>query len=141
MIFRKTKIGNFYQLKHLLESVDAVIYIDMDSVVLADVKKLWDLFKNFDQLQLAAFAYEIEDESVSYYQKKLTYPYYGTYGLNAGIGLLNLTRMREFEFSDKIIEVFQRYKDHDLHFGDQCLINILFHSYPGKLFNKKIFWL
>jgi lipopolysaccharide biosynthesis glycosyltransferase len=79
---------------------------------------------------MAAFVYE--DESVtSYYQKNLTYPYYGRVGLNTGIGLFNLTRMRAFEFSKKIFAIFSAYKRHNLKYGDQCLLNILFHFNPG----------
>jgi hypothetical protein len=45
---------------------------------------------------------------------------------------MNLTRMRNFKFEEKIYPLYSQYK-YDIPWGDQCLLNIFFHFYPGNL--------
>ena len=45
--------------------------------------------------------------------------------------LMNLTRMREVNMITKIINIFDEYHM-NITWGDQCLLNIYFHSYPGN---------
>ena len=45
---------------------------------------------------------------------------------------MNLTRMREVDWVNKMIDYYEIYK-YNITWGDQCLINIFFHFYPGKL--------
>ena len=52
-------------------------------------------------------------------------------GLNSGVMLMNLTRMREVKMISKIIDIFDEYHS-NITWGDQCLLNIYFHFYPGK---------
>ena len=52
-------------------------------------------------------------------------------GLNSGVMLMNLTRMREVNMISKIINIFDEYHL-NITWGDQCLLNIYFHFYPGK---------
>jgi UDP-xylose:glucoside alpha-1,3-xylosyltransferase len=44
--------------------------------------------------------------------------------------LMNLTRMRVARWLDDIIEHYNKYR-YDITWGDQDLINIYFHFYPG----------
>ncbi len=63
-------------------------------------------------------------------------------GLNAGVMLMNLTRMRQVDWMRDIAAL---YKEHHkrLSLGDQDLINVYFHYYPSKSFSSYIFtqWL
>ena len=52
---------------------------------------------------------------------------------------MNLTRMREFKFVDKIYPLFKAYK-YNITWGDQCLLNILFHFHPDKLYVYDCSW-
>jgi UDP-xylose:glucoside alpha-1,3-xylosyltransferase len=44
---------------------------------------------------------------------------------------MNLTRMRAARWLDDIIQHYNKYR-YDITWGDQDLINIYFHFYPGK---------
>lgn len=52
---------------------------------------------------------------------------------------MNLTRLREFEWEEKIIPIYKEYKL-KLTWGDQDLINILFFYHPDKLFVLPCEW-
>ncbi|KAI8505422.1 Glucoside xylosyltransferase 2 [Branchiostoma belcheri] len=82
--------------------------------------------------QLAALAPEHEVKSIGWYNRFARHPYYGETGLNSGIMLMNLTRLRAFRFQDKIIPYYKEYKL-KLTWGDQDLLNIFFHYYPERL--------
>ena len=45
---------------------------------------------------------------------------------------MNLTRMREVDWVNKMIDYYEIYK-YNITWGDQWLSNIFFHFYPGKL--------
>lgn len=51
-------------------------------------------------------------------------------GINAGIMLMNLTRMRYFGFGQTSIAVQDLYKSRIL-LADQDIANIIFATYPG----------
>ena len=59
----------------LFPKVDAGIVLDTDIIILDDVKKLWDIFLEFDTQQLASLA-PVE----SHYSNVDTFPYYGPSG-------------------------------------------------------------
>lgn len=43
---------------------------------------------------------------------------------------MNLTRMREFKWIDRLTPVLEKYRQ-DLTWGDQDIINVIFHDHPG----------
>jgi len=51
-------------------------------------------------------------------------------GVNSGVMLMNLTRMRERGWVNQMISYYETYR-YDITFGDQDLINIFFHFFPG----------
>lgn len=109
-----------------------MIYLDADTLVLTDIKNMWSEFKKFQREQMIGVTQETEDPSVSYYQKELPYPYYGPTGVNTGVCLLNLTRMRMSDFESHIFEIYKSFRSMRLKFGDQCLVNIYLSQYPGN---------
>lgn len=46
--------------------------------------------------------------------------------------LMNLTRMREFNWISRLAPVLEKYRLY-LTWGDQDIINIIFHDHPGKV--------
>lgn len=46
--------------------------------------------------------------------------------------LMNLTRIRAFTWLDHMNDYYQTYK-YNITWGDQDLLNVLFHYYPGEL--------
>lgn len=115
--------------------MDSVLYIDTDALVLSDLKILWDKFQLFNDSQLLGVVPEAEHASLTSYNDEIGYPYYGKVGINAGVMLMNLTRMRTFGFTEKLYPIFKEYSK-SLKWGDQCLLNILFHSYSGNMFAR-----
>ena len=86
-----------------------------------------------DSQQIAAMSYESEDFSNSWYHRFAKHPYYGSYGLNSGVMLMNLTRMRAFGWNDKLEPILQKYRSKVV-WGDQDIINVIFHYNPGLTF-------
>jgi UDP-xylose:glucoside alpha-1,3-xylosyltransferase len=113
-----------------LKEVDSLIYVDTDVLFLSGLDDIWSHFKSFNSSHLAGLAPEHEEPNMGWYNRFARHPYYGKLGLNSGVMLMNLTRMREFKFVDKIYPIYQEYK-YNITWGDQCLLNILFHFYPG----------
>lgn len=115
-----------------MNTTDSIIYLDADSLVLSDIVGLWRVFDKFDHKQLIACANET-DTRVSnnwYQQNSVRFPFYGLSGLNSGILLMNLTRMREFKFIEKAVRVYEAYQ-HLLLLVDQDMLNILAYYNPG----------
>ncbi len=115
----------------MLKSIDSLLYVDTDVLFTSDIKDVWSHFKRFNETHLAALSPEHEDPNMGWYNRFARHPYYGKLGLNSGVMLMNLTRMRQFNFEDKIYPIYTQYKN-NIPWGDQCLLNILFHFYPGK---------
>jgi UDP-xylose:glucoside alpha-1,3-xylosyltransferase len=142
IVFTGTQVFGFFEInfrrqpnrthisKDLLKDVDSLIYVDTDVLFLTSLDDLWANFGNFNSSQLAALTPEHEEEFQGWYNRFARHPYYGKLGLNSGVMLMNLTRMREFEFSSKIIPLYEIYK-YNITWGDQCLLNIMFHFFPG----------
>ena len=53
-------------------------------------------------------------------------------GLNSGVMLMNLTRMRQVNMVSKIMDIFDEYHL-NITWGDQCLLNIYFSVHPGRM--------
>ena len=52
-------------------------------------------------------------------------------GVNSGVMLMDLKGLRAADWQNKMIEYFEIYRWNTT-WGDQDLINIFFHFYPGK---------
>ena len=103
--------------------------------------------------QMAAVAPEHEDYATGWYNRFARHPYYGDLGifayqsfanivgcqfiwfpgLNSGVMLMNLTRMRQFKWEEYVIPIYQEYKS-KITWGDQDILNIIFHFHPEKLY-------
>lgn len=81
--------------------------------------------------QLAALATEDMNPKTNWNLNHRTAPFPSKYGLNAGIMLMNLTRMREINFFSELEPISQKYKGL-LPWFDQDVINVYFYQYPEK---------
>ncbi|KAG5325665.1 GXLT1 xylosyltransferase, partial [Pseudoatta argentina] len=117
----------------VLNDTDAVLYVDTDTLFLAPPEKVWDNFKKMNSSQLAALSPEHEDPNTGWYNRFAKHPYYGKLGVNSGVMLMNLTRMRKFRWTDYVIPIHKEYKL-KITWGDQDIINIIFHYHPEKLY-------
>lgn len=61
------------------------------------------------------------------------HPFYGKFGINSGVMLMNLTQMRAIKWEQQLLPIYEKY-NLNLVFGDQDIINIYFHFHPEQLF-------
>ncbi|CAD5115965.1 DgyrCDS4895 [Dimorphilus gyrociliatus] len=116
-----------------------VLYVDTDVLFLRSVKDLWGFFDHFNSSQLSALAPEHEDRAMSWYKRFARHPYYGELGVNSGVMLMDLERMRAQKWKEKMIEYFNTYEKNTT-WGDQDLINIYFSFSPDQLFIYDCQW-
>lgn len=67
-------------------------------------------------------------------------PAYGKYGLNSGVLLMRLDRLRDFMFEEKMIALSNDYK-YRLIYPEQDLLNIVFHFNHGQYHRRTLFFL
>jgi len=107
--------------------------MDADSLILSNLTEFWMHFNSMNESQLIAATPATERGMTSWYQKRPQFPHYGERGLNTGITLMNLTRMRQVNFQELIFQVREKYEAvRPEETGDQFLQNILYNSYPGN---------
>lgn len=119
-------------LPSMLPEEDAVIYVDADVLFLRPIEELWRLFGTMNGSQLAALAPESEDYATNWYRRFARHPFYQPLGVNSGVMLMNLTRMREFDWERQLSPLLRNYS-RDITWGDQDLLNILFSAHPERL--------
>lgn len=128
----------------ILKDVDSLLYVDTDVLFLRPMDDIWSLLKSFNGTQLAAMAPEHEVPKIGWYSRFARHPFYGVTGVNSGVMLMNLTRIRRTLFKNSMIPsglswedllhpLYQKYKNH-ITWGDQDLLNIIFHYNPECLF-------
>lgn len=79
----------------ILTEVDSLLYVDTDIIFLQPVEDIWALLSHFNSSQLAAMAPEHEEPRIGWYNRFARHPYYGKTGINSGIMLMNMTRLRQ----------------------------------------------
>ena len=125
----------------MMPDVDSTIYLDTDILVMTDLHSIWKEFDRFTSKQMLGMAQEREEWNVdSYYNNatRIKFPFIPPHGINSGVLLMNLTRMRDFSFFEKIHLISKHYHSM-LRLYDQDLLNILGYFNPGLLVNKSYF--
>ena len=82
----------------ILKDVDSLLYVDSDVVFLEPVDALWAFLTDFNSTQLVAMAPEHEEPRIAWYNRFARHPYYGRTGINSGVMLMNMTRIRSTYF-------------------------------------------
>lgn len=83
------------------------------------------MFNNFNSTQYAALAPECEEMNTCWYPRFAKHPYVPPMGVNSGVMLMNLTRMREVKWTNLLVPIYKEYKT-SITWGDQDIINIIF---------------
>ncbi|KAM5232120.1 glucoside xylosyltransferase 2 isoform 2-T2 [Hipposideros larvatus] len=128
----------------ILKDVDSLLYVDTDVLFLRPVDDIWKLLRQFNSTQLAAMAPEHEIPKVGWYSRFAQHPFYGSAGVNSGVMLMNLTRIRSAHFKNSMIPIglawedmvyllYLKYKN-AITWGDQDLLNIIFYFNPECLY-------
>ncbi|XP_041743340.1 glucoside xylosyltransferase 2-like isoform X3 [Coregonus clupeaformis] len=134
----------------ILKDVDSLLYVDTDVLFLRPMDDMWSFLKAFNTTQLAAMAPEHEIPKIGWYSRFARHPFYGVTGVNSGVMLMNLTRIRSTLFKNSMIPsglswedllhpLYQKYKNH-ITWGDQDLLNIIFHYNSECLYNFPCQW-
>lgn len=89
--------------KVILKDVDSLLYVDTDVLFLRPIDDIWQLLREFNSTQLAAMAPEHEIPKIGWYSRFARHPFYGTTGLNSGVMLMNLTRIRRAQFKVRAV--------------------------------------
>lgn len=77
-------IGHLYSqislFQKLLTHIDAMIYVDTDTLFLGPVDELWNFFSRFNSSQISAMTLEDDNPNISWYPRFAKHPFYGKYG-------------------------------------------------------------
>uniref|UniRef100_A0A2P2HYJ6 UDP-D-xylose:beta-D-glucoside alpha-1,3-D-xylosyltransferase n=1 Tax=Hirondellea gigas TaxID=1518452 RepID=A0A2P2HYJ6_9CRUS len=126
-------------ISEIIKEESAVIYVDTDTLFMRPPEDLWDVFWKFTPTQVAAMSPCLFHYGTS---KKSKTPFFGKTGLNAGLIMMNLTRMREFPgggFIEANNKAFNKYRN-DIALADQDILNIVFSQYPDHLYELGCEW-
>ncbi|KAJ2953346.1 hypothetical protein O0L34_g936 [Tuta absoluta] len=129
-LFKKCSSQRLF-IPELITHLDALIYVDTDTLFLGPADELWGYFSKFNSSQLSAMALEHENPNLSWYPRFAKHPFYGT-GLNSGVMLMNLTRLRQFGWADYITPIMLKWKLH-IPWGDQDILNIIFAHHESRV--------
>lgn len=111
---------------------ERVVYVDCDTLFLSSPYDMFQLFNRFNSTQIAGLSIESESLNIGWYPRFAAHPFYGKFGVNSGVMLMNLERMRKVKWEQKLLPIFEEY-NLSLVFGDQDIINIYFHFHPDQL--------
>ncbi|BFZ15993.1 hypothetical protein BsWGS_19031 [Bradybaena similaris] len=126
-------------LPDLLKSVDSLIYVDTDTLFFQSLADLWSHFALFNEKQLAGLVSEAEDGTAGWYNRFANHPFYGQFGVNSGVMLMNLTRLRQTSWLSDMQSYYEQYRLM-IPWGDQDLINIFFAAHPEQLYLMSCPW-
>lgn len=123
-----------------LPSVDSIIYVDTDTLFLQPPEDLWQYFAKFNQSHIAGLARECQKgQQHCWYENNARHRFVEPYGVNTGVMLMNLTRMRKVLWENELIEIYWDNKE-KLAYGDQDVLNIYFHDHPDQLYILTCNW-
>ncbi|XP_069986780.1 glucoside xylosyltransferase 1 isoform X1 [Penaeus vannamei] len=123
------KLFQAYQFQDL----DAVIYIDTDVLFLVPPENLWQEFSKFDSVQVMALAAEASADPWDPPRHDQE-PRHTPHGLNTGVMLMNLTRMRQFPgrgWIGEVVTAFDTFVTVMTSTPSNRLVNIIFSQYPN----------
>lgn len=78
--------------------MDSLLYVDTDILFLQPVEQIWNFLSQFNSSHMAAMAPEHEEPRIGWYNRFARHPYYGKTGVNSGVMLMNMTRIRAKRF-------------------------------------------
>ncbi|OQV19075.1 putative Glucoside xylosyltransferase 1 [Hypsibius exemplaris] len=122
-------------LPDLLPQTDSVIYVDSDTLFTEAAENLWLLFSNMKSSQIIAVSPDFETDTDSWYRPdnpQVQTAYVLPRGVNTGVMLMNLTRMRDAKWGAEIRDLEKTYKS-QLFRLEQDLINLYFSCHPDRL--------
>jgi UDP-xylose:glucoside alpha-1,3-xylosyltransferase len=117
---------------NILKDIDAAVYVDADTLFLSPPSDIFRQLEKFSEKQIMGMVYNSFKKD-SFYPKSAKTPFYGEFGLNAGVVLMNLTRMRQLEVETKILDIVKQ-DNSTFTYADQCILNAYFKFHPSELY-------
>ncbi|KAK7070525.1 Glucoside xylosyltransferase 1 [Halocaridina rubra] len=132
--FKKCATARLF-LPYVLQDLDSVIFVDTDMLFLRPPEALWQIFKNFTEEQITGMVPSYYLYKKSSFKRK--FPTYGKTGLNGGLMLMNLTRMRNFpkDWLKSIKNSIDQYGKH-FYLADQDILVNVFSKDNSKYLNE-----
>ncbi|ODM91930.1 Glucoside xylosyltransferase 2 [Orchesella cincta] len=124
-------------LSSYLLNVDQILYLDTDTIVTGDISKVWSHFKEMNAQQLIGIAPNSQpgpDFDNIHKTNFGGYPHVPPKGVNAGVVLMNLRKMRTIDWNQKILRAYNNYSTVYNAVNDQLLLNIYLHYETGSRF-------
>lgn len=109
-------------------NLDSALYIDADCFVLGDIRLVFEHFSRFNATQWLGLALESES-GINYYTSRAKRNAYGTQGVNTGVLLMNLTRMRHAD----LIRYAHAYRGSTAA-GDQDIVNAYLNKHSDEFY-------
>ena len=131
--FKRCATARVYLPLLLPTTVQKVVYMDVDTLLLGDPRRVWQHFDLFHSNRtLVAFAWETSyaDISTNWYLKQPTvFPFVAPWGLNSGVMLMDVSAVRLWQWRGKnytelMVDVLDRYRK-ELKLGDQDWYNAM----------------
>lgn len=79
-LFLKHLFNTYQFFQSLLSDVDAVLYVDTDTLFLGPLEQIWEHFKKMNSVQIAALAPEQEEPYTGWYDRFAKHPFYKPLG-------------------------------------------------------------
>ncbi|KAK3095840.1 hypothetical protein FSP39_019836 [Pinctada imbricata] len=122
----------------LLPDVDSVVYVDTDILFFRPVEELWFMLHNFNKSQVIGIPPE-DPHRTGWYTHVAKHPSYPPTGVNTGVLVMNLTRLRAIDFPSKIVDLYKIWYS-KIKWGEQDVVNIWLHYNPEKLYLISCEW-
>jgi hypothetical protein len=117
--------------------LDRILLIDSDTIVGADISELWDLFGQFNDEQIVGVTREQHKfYCYGWYTRKESMaklPYFLPTGLNSGVMLVDLAKIRERQVVAKIVKMIAETGGENFMLGDQDVWNLYGNRNPSQL--------
>ncbi|XP_022243542.1 glucoside xylosyltransferase 2-like [Limulus polyphemus] len=123
-------------LPDLLTELDAVLVLDTDVLFLRSPKGFWAHLYQMRPFHLMGLSEETPSASLGWYPNHVSaFKIYEDKGVNGGIWLMNLTRLRQHNFTREVLHIYDQYGEH-IDFGDQDVVSIFYGRRP--VFNMAV---
>lgn len=120
-------------LPSLLPKIDKLIYVDSDTLFLSSPSEIYEQFNKFNSSQFAGLIQEAESPNTGWYTRFARHPFPKPFGVNSGVMLMDLKKMREVMWEKTLMPIYDKYNLRIV-FGDQDILNIYFHFNSDQLY-------
>ncbi|CAL8097722.1 unnamed protein product [Orchesella dallaii] len=121
----------------VLPNVEKLMYLDTDLIITGSLWEMWNQFNKMNSDQLIAIAHNNEENDRNYgsldHSLFHDIPHVDAKGVNGGVQLMNLEKLRKFNYTTKCLEVLKQYQSRGNWMDDQRVVNIVFNKYRNKL--------